>query len=156
MTVIVLMAISAAMVLAPTLGFAQQIDQGVKPTTSKCKSQIQVKATNTVNGTEYTATILEKSISKIADSDVTAFKFMFGKDKKEKVVDDEAATQEAKKPKPPTIPGICPAPDSQLTGDVNGVEFSTTIPAKGKATVSVDMSGSVIEEPPTNSSSSTF
>lgn len=140
----ILAIIAITMVMAPTFAHAQE---GAKPTTSKCKTSVLVKATGTVNGTEYIATILEKSISKTADSDVTAFKFMFGKDKKEKVVDDDATTADAKKPKPPTVTGICPAPGSELSGDVNGITFDTTIPAKGKATVSVDVSSVTPEEP---------
>jgi hypothetical protein len=141
---------------APTLSNIYGQEEGAKPTTSKCKTSIQVKATGTTNGTEYTATVLEKSITKIADSDTLAFKFSFGKDKKEKVVDEEATTQDAKKPKPPTVPGICPAPGSTITGNVNDVQFETTIPAKGKATVSVDVSSEEPipepepEEPPAN------
>ena len=146
MTALALAVISATMVLAPTLSFAQQtMEAKTKPPTEpkdkKCSTKIQVKATGVTNGTEYTATILDKSIIKTAaDKETLSFTFNFNKAQKSSII------QEMKPA--PSIPGICPAAGSELQGDVNGKTFDVTIGDVKKPTrVSVDVSDISVEPP---------
>jgi hypothetical protein len=146
----ILAIVAVTMVLAPTFAVvnvnAQQ--QDVKPDTTntkKCQTKIQVKATGVTNGTEYTATLLDKSIVKIAaDQETLSFTFNFNKAQKTAPTNEGEGVKKA----PGTVPGICPAAGSELQGDVNGKVFDVTVADTKKPTrVSVDVSDVIIIDP---------
>jgi hypothetical protein len=121
----VLAIIAITMVLAPTFATANAQEQ-VKPDTSKvCKTKVQVKALNTVNGTDYTATLADKELTKTAEGKSLQFTFNFNKSPS------------------------CPAKGSVLIGDVNGNEFQVTIkPTNSPTKVSVTLPDEPVVVPP--------
>jgi|SRR5215211_1904862 len=126
-SIVAILAISIAMVLAPTLANANA-QQEVKPPTptnaDKCKAKIQIKLTGLNNGTEYTVSLLNFAVTKTAvNQETLSYTFNFAKAQKTTV---EELIQSAKPA--PSIPGICPAPGSELSGNVNDVVgFDVTI-----------------------------
>jgi len=147
----ILAIIAVSMVLAPTFANANAQQQEVKPPTAgadKCKAKIQIKLTGLNNGTEYTVSLLNFAITKTAvNQETLSYTFNFAKEQKTTV---EELIQSARPA--PSIPGICPAPGSELSGNVNDVVgFDVTIAdTKGNkpTTKSVDVSSILPEEPP--------